>query len=80
MPNLTFTFSAASLTEVTAALCALHGYQVTLPDGSANPETQAVFAKRMVIEGLKRKIRDYRNTQAQIAVQAAVSVVDPDIT
>jgi len=54
MANLTVTVPDAMLPRVTAAFKAQYNYQATLPDGTANPETEAQFMRRMVKEYIKQ--------------------------
>lgn len=77
MATLTFTVPDAALPELIDALCALPPpYQATLPDGSPNPMTRAVFARNRVIQYLKQMTMLYRRRQAE----ATASPVEPDIT
>lgn len=69
MPDIIVTLTPAStLNRCVDAICALDGYQATLPGGGANPETRNAFAKRMVAEWIKRRTTQY---EAGLAMEAA---------
>lgn len=74
MPTISLTLSTAAATELTDAFGV--DYQATLPDGSANPEPKAQFARRQLIAMVKEHVLLYRRRQAA----AAASASEPDIT
>lgn len=61
--TLTITLTDAQGARAIAAICARHGYQATI-DGQPNPETQAQFAKRMLIEWVKVNVTTYEAEQS----------------
>jgi hypothetical protein len=76
MPTITLTLSDAAATELVDALCAQGLYSPVLGDGSPNPETRAQFARRMILVGLKRIVREYRRS----VLAGTADPTDPDIT
>ena len=50
MATVSFTNPDAVMPRVMDAFAAVYGYSSTLPNGDANPETEAQFARRMVRE------------------------------
>ena len=78
MADITFTLSPANMTRLINATCVRGGYSATLPDGGANPETKAQFAKRFWKNELRQVILDEEARQAAIDVQNTFD--DPNIT
>lgn len=87
MATLTFTFDTGAVTtaEILNAFATRYGYQTTVPDPNApepppgqmrplipNPETKAVFARRMVREYIIGIVRDERHRAAKATAVAAV--------
>jgi hypothetical protein len=74
--------NAQQTARVVNAVCARFGYQdtvyldVEMTDGIPNPETKNAFAKRMLIEWLRRQTRDYEYDLAK-AAQPPLVVPDP---
>jgi hypothetical protein len=54
LANLTITVPDALVPRITEAFKAQYDYKATLPDGTANPETEALFMKRMILEYVKQ--------------------------
>jgi DNA-binding LacI/PurR family transcriptional regulator len=48
-----------------------HGYQTTLPDGSANPETKSAFAKKVIARQVAEAIKIQRLFDARKAADDA---------
>lgn len=68
-------------TMIIDAFCAYHGYTDTIldPDGNPipNPETQAAFAKRMVIKFIRESVKAGLATlAAEAARQEQIVIVD----
>lgn len=55
--------------RVITALCAVNGYQATLPDGTANPQTPAQFAKACVVAYIRQTVFGYEQSQAGSTIQ-----------
>ena len=80
MAVISVTIPDAVAGRVRAAVCARYRYSATLPDGSANPETQGQFVQRMVREFLKNAVRSHEAKVAGAAAfSAAGSAVDSEI-
>ena len=68
MPNITLTMSASHASRIENALASLYGYQASIPDPEnlgqtiANPETKTQFAKRMVQECIKERVKTAERT------------------
>jgi hypothetical protein len=75
MATFSFNVSIDALAEIIDAICELDGYQALI-NGEANPESRNAFARRMLIEDLKRRVMMYR----QRVALSLVSTADPDIT
>lgn len=60
MPDVVFTLSAAHLTRLIDAVCAVEQYQATI-NGAPNPETRAQFTKRKIGEHIKSLVQVYEN-------------------
>jgi hypothetical protein len=73
MPTISFEMSAEHLTRLVNALCESHGYQATI-DGQPNPETKAVFAKKIAANILRNIVRQWENDKAR--QEAVVNVTD----
>lgn len=61
MPNtvaLSYDLGAMTVATGLNAICVKYGYSSTLSDGSANPETQAQFVRRMYQQQITRDIKD----------------------
>ncbi len=76
MATITLTAPTTVFTRITNAITTRYGYQATLPDGSANPQTKAEFARQWIIQRLIDEVK-----QQEIAVLAATdaSTVTADI-
>jgi hypothetical protein len=68
MPTLSLTLTDAALAKLVDAMCDVYRYSATLPNGNANPETRAQFARRMVIVQLKQQVRQAEGRKAQAAI------------
>lgn len=80
MATLSITIPNAVATRVQDSFCAAHGYQATLPDGSANPETKQQFLKRKVVEFIRDSVKAAEATAAaETARQAALTDVDTTV-
>jgi hypothetical protein len=83
MPVLSITFSDAAVAEMADALASQFHYQTMVPDPLGgggyvpNPESKVQFGRRMVLQILIGRIRDYRRT---LADETAAATPDPDIT
>lgn len=53
MANLQITVPDAMVPRITEAFKRQYNYQTTLPDGTANPETENQFLRRMILEYVK---------------------------
>lgn len=52
------------------ALCARFGYQALLPDGTANPQTKALFARDIVKDWITNEVRQHeRGTAVALAAK-----------
>lgn len=80
MAEIKLTLPDDALAEVVTALCENHGYGRREDGESAPTETRPKFARRMIVEFLKRQVREYRRTQAHKAAEATLPNTDPDIT
>lgn len=67
MATLSITIDNTHAARVNDAIAAHYGYQATI-DGSPNPETKTQFVRRMVIQMIKEKVRDY---EASVAAESA---------
>lgn len=70
--SITFTTDETMLALVTEAMCATYGYQATLPDGTANPQTPAQFAQQCIIKFCQEVVLAYQTPTATQAAQAQV--------
>lgn len=78
--TISFTLSNADAQLVQDAFTITYGYVPTLPDGSANPESEAQFTKRQIQEFIKQVVRAYRvNVAVEAARQAENQKPDPGI-
>lgn len=57
MPIISITIPQAKLQKAIDALCTFGNYKATI-DGQPNPETQSLFAKRMIAEFVQKKMQD----------------------
>jgi hypothetical protein len=78
MPILTFSFDTGSvpLSRVVAGLATSFNYKPLLTDGSANPETEVQFAKRMVKQFI---IAQVRNAEVQTAIMTAAGAANASV-
>jgi hypothetical protein len=76
MPILTFSFDTGTvpLTRIIDAFALAYNYKTTLPDGSANPETKANFARRMVKENI---IGIVKSQETKTAIETAQGTINP---
>ncbi|MCI0550615.1 MAG: hypothetical protein L0287_06650 [Anaerolineae bacterium] len=66
--------------RVVNGLCKRYNYSDTLEHGEPNPETKAQFAKRKVVEFIKRAVRDVEiESASKAAGDAAGASADIDI-
>ena len=80
MATITITIPAATTQRVLDGFCKRYGYSATMEGGAPNPETQAQFAKRKLIEHIKKAIRDQEIEDAiNVAAGMAGTSVDTDI-
>lgn len=79
MATITLTIPDALLPRVVAGMCGRHGYEDTVQDPAypedpgktiPNPETKAVFCKRMIRQQIKRDVLQWEAEQAFLAAQA----------
>ena len=82
---ITINIPDAIATRVVNGVAYQHGYADTIINEQGeeidNPETKAVYAKRMVIQNIKNAVRAYEATQAaETARQLAISAVNDEIT
>lgn len=80
MAQITITIPDAALPRVISDLCTNFGYQSILVDvignQTANPETPAQFAKRMLVQQIKGWMRNVESAQA---ARVAAATSDSDI-
>jgi hypothetical protein len=66
MPTITLTMSASHATRIENALATLYGYQANIIDGEGqtipNSETKTQFAKRMVQEWIRERVKTAERT------------------
>jgi hypothetical protein len=81
MAIVTFSFEAGNnIPRILEAFAATYGYKPTLPDGSTNPETKAMFAKRMLRQHIVDIVRQYEQDKAREEAAAAVGDIMLKIT
>ena len=73
MATITLTIPDAQLLRIQNALCALYGYQTKLPDGSANPVSQAAFSKQQIVNYIQQSVLAYEVPTTMQATQTAAS-------
>lgn len=79
MPSTTISINittptALSIAQLTDTLCTYWGYQATLADGTANPQTKAAFVKARVALFLKDSyVAAKANVDAEAARQTAIT-------
>jgi hypothetical protein len=71
MATVSITVPDAVLPRVVAAFAATFGYAATMPDGTANPETQNAFVKRKVAEYIKAIVVAHEANRDADAARAA---------
>jgi len=71
MKTLTISAPDALFDQAVQAVCNQYGYQPTLPDGSANPQSATDFAKAQLILWIRHNIEADAVKQATAAVDAA---------
>lgn len=78
MANLTFSFNTGNITtaKIIDAICLDKGYQATLIDGTPNPETKAVFAKKVVGNFIKEMVFNQDRVAAINSATAGITPVD----
>jgi len=80
MTQITINIPDAVAPRVINGFAKRYNYATTLEDGSANPETKTQFAKRKILEFVKRAVREAEIEQARNeAADAAGAGVDTDI-
>lgn len=74
MAIITFAYDTGTVpaTKFVDAICTEYNYSATLADGSANPETKAAFAKRMVRRILENIVKNQDIIAARAAAEAAI--------
>lgn len=77
MATISITIPPAQTARVVDALCAYHGYQATLDDGTPNPVTKAAFAKSVVIQLIKDVVKAQDDAAARAAAAASTA---PDLS
>ena len=81
MAIINLTIPDAILSRVVTALASQVGWTATLPDGTANPETQAQAAKRAVIQYMKQIVIHHEVAQASHQAEVtANSTAESQIT
>lgn len=73
MATLSINIPDNQVTRVNDAIAALFNYQATI-NGSPNPETKAQFARRMVIENLKRLVAQGESAAARRQAESQISL------
>jgi len=77
MASITINIGNADLPRVITGVCGFFNYSATIPqiigDPLPNPETQAQFARRMVVEAVRSWVKTYEMQQAAIAAQQTAS-------
>lgn len=53
-------------------MCLEYGYSATLPDGSANPQTKAQFAKAQIGRIIKEAVQNQERSAARTTAEATV--------
>jgi len=71
MATISFDVPNAVLPRLADAFAATYGYQATLPDGTANPETKNQFAQRMVRQYARNVLAAYEATLAAETARAS---------
>lgn len=67
--------------RINAAFAATYGYQATLEDGTANPQTVGQFTRTKIRDHIKRVVTDYEATQAAEAARTSkVAEVEAQVT
>lgn len=80
MAQITITIPDAVATRVIDGFCKRYNYPPTLEDGTPNPETKAQFAKRKVLEFIKRAVQEAEVEDARnAAAEEASASVENDI-
>jgi hypothetical protein len=82
MANLIYTIPVPDnqLEEYIGAFSTCHGYQPTLPDGNANPESAIEFSRKKLNSFVQESIASYVAVQAAEAAKvAALAAVTADI-
>jgi hypothetical protein len=80
MATLTINIPDAVATRVTNGIAKRFNYKATFEDGTPNPETKAQFARRKVIEFMKRAVKEAEvGTATDAAAEMAGSAVETEI-
>lgn len=80
MPTVTITIPTAIANRVIDGFCTRYNYTPILEDGTPNPETQAQFVKRKIIEYIKQAVREAEiQTATNTAATSAAESADTDI-
>lgn len=76
MATLTFQFDTGNvpLIRIVDAICLEYNYQAVLADGTANPETKAIFAKKTIGNIIKNMVI---NQDKMAATNTAIATVTP---
>lgn len=73
MATMTINIPDAQLSKVVDGMCINYNYE-PLINGLPNPETKAVFARRMLIELLKRAVAAGEAKTARLAAEATLAL------
>jgi hypothetical protein len=80
MATLTINFPDAIAPRVINGICKRFNYKATFEDGTPNPESKQQFARRKVIEFMKRAVREAEIETATDAAEAtAAQAVETEI-
>jgi hypothetical protein len=68
MATVCFTVSPTDLARMVSALSTRWGYQATLPNGQANPQSAGEFVRLKIADYVRRETLDHELATAQAAV------------
>ena len=79
MASITITIPDVVMPRVVVGLCGQGNYQAVI-DGVPNPETKGQFAKRYVLEWIRREVVGWESRVAQdVARESAVAQTETDL-